>query len=169
MTVGKSGIIRSMVHIYTVYRFVKLIDEENNKAFEKAMIQINKGNHDISSFRAISELDACELLGNQRVLFKKRGPLKANRAGRAAVKCGYIEVIDKNKTDSAETNYLRVSVEKGSLLIDGGFFFRPGLWKAWYDEHGWITAIPLLGIGLGVGHVGWTITSKVIHLIPAFN
>jgi hypothetical protein len=133
MSVGKRGILQGMLHIYRMYKFVKLVDKENEKLAEKKMLEIKNGGS-ADGFKLIPEMEAVTIFGDRRVWFKKVGFIRTSQVSMAALKVGYLEPVNK-----AEKNiHLRLTHLKGLPLIDGFFPFRPGLWKAWHEEHGWM-------------------------------
>jgi hypothetical protein len=142
-----------MLHIYRVYKFVRFIDKENNKLGQEAIAAFQSDTFDNSKFEMIHENDAQILFAEKRVWFKKVGVMRGAQTPVSADKKGY---ITREPSRAREGSYaLRVEQDKGLALIDGFLFFRPGLWKAWYDAHGWmLTILPgsiiISAIGYGV-------------------
>ena len=67
----------------------------------------------------------------------------------SALKEEYLEPT----TSDENSRYLRVTHLKGDRLLDGVPFVRVGLWRAWYEEHGWLIAVFVGGFGVGLGAV----------------
>ncbi len=142
-------IIRGMLHIYRMYKFVKLVDKENNKLVQKAVLGIKNGSQKVDEFNLMNEVDAVQIFAEKRILFKKIGFTKAAQTSMATLKNKYLEPVDSQ----AKNHHVRVAHLKGLPLIDGIPFLRVGLWKAWYEEHGWLIAVFVGGFGLGIGSV----------------
>lgn len=138
-------IILRMLHIYRTYLAVKMIDRENDRLVKQAVINIKSGQitngQQVNALTILTgEAEAAEKLSEKRVFFKKIGLTRAVQALGTARKAGYLqtEVHDGLKL-------LRVEHLKGLALIDGFFLFRPGLWKAWHEEHGWLLTTAISG------------------------
>lgn len=128
-----------MLHIYRMYKYVKMVDRENIKVSQRAFIAVQEGRYTPEQIKLIAEGEAGVKFANKRILFKKIGLPRAGQTGRAAIKNEYLELADKD--DGEEINRLRVTHLKGLPFIDGIPFIRFGLWKALYDEHGWLLTI----------------------------
>jgi hypothetical protein len=129
-----------------MYKFVKLLDSENDKLGQLGMAQLKAGTYDPATFDMTHEDEAMIKFADTRVWFRKVGTMRGAQTPVAALKNGYITREASNKRKGAFA--LRVEQDKGLALIDGIPFFRPGLWKAWYDAHGWLlTVLPASIIG----------------------
>ena len=135
-----------------MYSFVKIVDSENHKIAQKAFLELAEGSWN-GKLELIVEAEVSRILSEKRIFFNKIGLARASQAGRAAFKKGYLELAEKD--DPNEPNRFRVTHDKGLLLIDGFPFFRPGLWKAWYEEHGWLWPVVVALFAGGALHSLW--------------
>jgi hypothetical protein len=135
-------ILERMIYMYEIYKYVKLVNTENNKLANDILAKV-LANEPIVEMKLSLEIDLIRKFGDERIFFFwKIGMVKAMQVSMAALKEKYLEPTDPIATE-ASTRYLRVTHLRGLRLLDGIPYVRPGLWKAWYDEHGWlITIIP---------------------------
>ena len=150
MLMGKGqSIIRGMLHIYRMYKFVKLVDKENAKLSGQAILAVQNGGA-MKNFNLVRELDVINMFTEKRIFFVRLDLARASQISMAALKKRYLEPTEKSK-DDASKRFLRVTHEKGLPLLDGFFLFRPGLWKAWHVEHGWLfTSLVAGGVMTGL-------------------
>jgi hypothetical protein len=146
----KMSTIKHMLHIYRTYLAVKLVDKENDRMVKKTVSSLKNGQAPNIQVKAttilIKEADAVEKLSQKHIFFKKIEFTKAVQAVGTARKSGYLQTETHNGA-----NYLRVEHLKGLQLIDGIPFIRPGLWKAWHQEHGWLIPLFIAAYGATLG------------------
>jgi hypothetical protein len=107
-----------------MYKFVKLLDSENDKLGQLGMAQLKAGTYDPATFDMTHEDEAMIKFADTRVWFRKVGTMRGAQTPVAALKNGYITREASNKRKGAFA--LRVEQDKGLALIDGIPFFRPG-------------------------------------------
>lgn len=131
-----------MAHIYRMYKFTKLVDKSNEDNVRKVLLEVQLGKIKAGELPDLFVLKnkACVEFSSKRVFGERVGMNKAAQTCRACLNKKY-EFLDERKGENGDT-LLILTEEKGLPFIDGRIpFIKLGLWKALYEEHGWIFAI----------------------------
>lgn len=155
-------IIQAMLHIYRIYKFVKLVDEENLRlANESVLAQLRGAKTAGGTFELVADGDAMIMFSQRRILLKKVGLIRASQISMSALREKYLEPTNAGE----KIRHLRVTHLKGLPLLDGVPFVRFGLWKAWHEEHGWLLVFFVASFGLGLGSAVRHLWEKLSSLL----
>ncbi|HMT19535.1 MAG TPA: hypothetical protein PKD20_02400 [Candidatus Saccharibacteria bacterium] len=143
-----------MAHTYSIYKFVRAVNktnDENMQAYYLEIIRRSKldGKDRMKGVQAppyaVAKSTMCALFLDKRILLKKIGFNYSSQLADSAVKNKYLREVRIELYPTYVTEGL-VLTDKGLKLIDGSAFFRPGLWKVLYIQHGWLKTIIPFGL-----------------------